>query len=99
MRFLLLLLLAPLLAGADTPAVNRAWLAGDSGPADALWKRLTDQGVEAVGAACAERGVAAGHPDGGRDRGEEALGTAHAERDDDEAGGEPEPRREARQPH
>lgn len=37
-----------LLAGADTPAVNRAWLAGDSAPADALWKRLADQGVEAL---------------------------------------------------
>lgn len=34
-----------LLAGADTPAVNRALAAGDRAASDALWQRLEDQGV------------------------------------------------------
>lgn len=35
-----------LLAGADTPGVNRAHAAGDHGPAEILWKRLEEQGVD-----------------------------------------------------
>lgn len=37
-----------LLDAADTPAVNRALAAGDTGPRDALWERLADQGVAAL---------------------------------------------------
>lgn len=37
-----------LLAAADTPAVNRAWAGGDTGPGRALWSRLADQGVAAL---------------------------------------------------
>lgn len=35
-----------MLAASDTPAVNRAWADGDTAPADALWKRLEQQGVD-----------------------------------------------------
>lgn len=38
-----------LLASADTPAVIRAWAAGDSGPGRKLWRRLADAGVLALG--------------------------------------------------
>jgi alkylation response protein AidB-like acyl-CoA dehydrogenase len=37
--------LESLLATSDTPAVARAWAAGDAGPGRALWKRLADQGL------------------------------------------------------
>jgi alkylation response protein AidB-like acyl-CoA dehydrogenase len=40
--------LGDLLAKADTVAVARAWADGDSGPGLALWKRLADQGVNAL---------------------------------------------------
>lgn len=38
-----------LLAGADVPATNRAWAVGDTGPGLALWRRLADLGVTALG--------------------------------------------------
>ncbi|WP_010070402.1 acyl-CoA dehydrogenase family protein, partial [Streptomyces filamentosus] len=37
-----------LLTAADTPAVLRAWAAGDHGPGRALWGRLGDAGVFAL---------------------------------------------------
>ena len=37
-----------LLAGADTPAVARAWADGDHEPGLGLWKRLADQGVTSL---------------------------------------------------
>ncbi|WP_098897958.1 acyl-CoA dehydrogenase family protein [Streptomyces sp. st77] len=37
-----------LLTAADTPAVLRAWAAGDHGPGRALWGRLADAGVFAL---------------------------------------------------
>ena len=40
--------LGDLLAKADTVAVARAWADGDSGPGLALWKRLAEQGVNAL---------------------------------------------------
>ncbi|MCW2497026.1 acyl-CoA dehydrogenase family protein [Jatrophihabitans sp.] len=41
--------LGDLLAKADTPATVRAWAAGDYGRGRALWGRLADQGVLALG--------------------------------------------------
>ena len=35
-------------AGADTPAVARAWAAGDHAPGLALWRRLADQEVTSL---------------------------------------------------
>lgn len=40
--------LGDLLAKADTVAVARAWAQGDTGPGLGLWKRLADQGVNAL---------------------------------------------------
>ena len=40
--------LRDLLAGADTPAVVRAWAAGDTAPGRKLWTRLADLGVTAL---------------------------------------------------
>jgi alkylation response protein AidB-like acyl-CoA dehydrogenase len=40
--------LGDLLAKADTVAAARAWADGDSGPGLALWKRLAEQGVNAL---------------------------------------------------
>lgn len=37
-----------LLGAADTTAANRARAAGDDGPAEALWARLAEQGVESL---------------------------------------------------
>ena len=41
--------LGDLLAKADTPAVGRAWAGGDPARGTALWRRLADQGVLALG--------------------------------------------------
>ncbi|MGW2789023.1 acyl-CoA dehydrogenase family protein [Streptomyces sp. NPDC001251] len=38
-----------MLSAADTPAAIRAWAAGDAGPGRALWSRLADAGVFALG--------------------------------------------------
>ncbi|OCC12333.1 acyl-CoA dehydrogenase family protein [Streptomyces sp. PTY087I2] len=46
-----------LLAAADTPAVLRAWAAGDHGPGRALWGRLADAGVFALAVPEAYGGV------------------------------------------
>jgi alkylation response protein AidB-like acyl-CoA dehydrogenase len=40
--------LGDLLAKADTVAIARAWAEGDTGPGLGLWKRLADQGVNAL---------------------------------------------------
>jgi len=40
--------LGDLLAKADTVAAARAWAEGDTGPGLAIWKRLADQGVNAL---------------------------------------------------
>jgi alkylation response protein AidB-like acyl-CoA dehydrogenase len=40
--------LGDLLARADTVSVARAWAQGDTGPGLGLWKRLADQGVNAL---------------------------------------------------
>ena len=40
--------LSEMLARAGTPAVARAWAAGDHAPGRALWRRLADQGVCAL---------------------------------------------------
>ncbi|NED26566.1 acyl-CoA dehydrogenase, partial [Streptomyces anulatus] len=37
-----------MLTAADTPAVLRAWAAGDHAPGRALWGRLADAGVFAL---------------------------------------------------
>ncbi|MFE0096671.1 acyl-CoA dehydrogenase family protein, partial [Streptomyces sp. NPDC059015] len=37
-----------LLSAADTPAVARAWAAGDAAPGRALWTRIADSGVPAL---------------------------------------------------
>jgi len=47
-----------MLGDADTPAVARAWAAGDHGPGLALWRRLADLGV--TGLAVPERFEGAG---------------------------------------
>ncbi|MFC9176067.1 acyl-CoA dehydrogenase family protein [Streptomyces sp. NPDC057107] len=46
-----------LLTAADTPAVVRAWAAGDHGPGLALWRRLADAGVFALAVPEAYGGV------------------------------------------
>ncbi|MGQ4731455.1 acyl-CoA dehydrogenase family protein [Streptomyces sp. Ju416(a)] len=46
-----------LLTAADTPAVLRAWAAGDHGPGRALWGRLADAGVFALAVPEAYGGV------------------------------------------
>ncbi|GGP42900.1 acyl-CoA dehydrogenase family protein [Streptomyces sindenensis] len=46
-----------LLTAADTPAVLRAWAAGDRGPGRALWGRLADSGVFALAVPEAYGGV------------------------------------------
>ncbi|MGW3303085.1 acyl-CoA dehydrogenase family protein [Streptomyces rubiginosohelvolus] len=46
-----------LLRAADTPAALRAWAAGDHGPGRALWGRLADAGVFALGVPEAYGGV------------------------------------------
>ncbi|MFE3663782.1 acyl-CoA dehydrogenase family protein [Streptomyces sp. NPDC059164] len=46
-----------LLTAADTPAVLRAWAAGDHGPGRALWGRLGDAGVFALAVPGAYGGV------------------------------------------
>ncbi|MEU9676591.1 acyl-CoA dehydrogenase family protein [Streptomyces parvus] len=46
-----------LLTAADTPAVLRAWAAGDRGPGRALWGRLADAGVFALAVPEAYGGV------------------------------------------
>ncbi len=46
-----------LLKAADTPAVLRAWAAGDHGPGRALWGRLADAGVFALAVPEAYGGV------------------------------------------
>ncbi|SBU88486.1 hypothetical protein YW5DRAFT_00230 [Streptomyces sp. Ncost-T6T-1] len=46
-----------LLTAADTPAVLRAWAAGDHGPGRALWRRLADAGVFALAVPEAYGGV------------------------------------------
>lgn len=43
--------LSDLLEKSDTVAVARAWAAGDTAPGLALWKRLADQGVNALAVA------------------------------------------------
>jgi alkylation response protein AidB-like acyl-CoA dehydrogenase len=53
--------LRELLAGADVPAVARAWSAGDYGPGRKLWRRLADTGVTALGLA-PEHGGFGAHP-------------------------------------
>ena len=40
---------AALLAAADTAGVARSWAAGDTEPGRALWRKLADQGVLALG--------------------------------------------------
>jgi alkylation response protein AidB-like acyl-CoA dehydrogenase len=42
--------LGELLADADTPAIARAWAAGDPAPGRKLWTRLAEQGVLSLGA-------------------------------------------------
>ncbi|WP_146065370.1 acyl-CoA dehydrogenase family protein, partial [Streptomyces sp. B226SN101] len=46
-----------LLTAADTPAVLRAWAAGDHGPGRALWGRLADAGVFALAVPEADGGL------------------------------------------
>ncbi|WP_030257701.1 acyl-CoA dehydrogenase family protein [Streptomyces violens] len=46
-----------LLTAADTPAVSRAWAAGDTGPGRRLWSRLADLGVFALAVPEAYEGV------------------------------------------
>ncbi|MBZ4018374.1 acyl-CoA dehydrogenase family protein [Streptomyces purpurogeneiscleroticus] len=46
-----------LLTAADTPAVSRAWAAGDTGPGRRLWTRLADLGVFALAVPEAYEGV------------------------------------------
>ncbi len=40
--------LESLLRGSHTPAISRAWAAGDTAPGLALWSRLVDQGVTSL---------------------------------------------------
>ncbi|WFB11076.1 acyl-CoA dehydrogenase family protein [Streptomyces sp. LX-29] len=46
-----------MLSAADTPAVARAWAAGEHGPGRALWTRLSDAGVFALAVPEAYEGV------------------------------------------
>ncbi|TVL89534.1 acyl-CoA dehydrogenase family protein [Streptomyces sp. SAJ15] len=46
-----------MLSAADTPAVARAWAAGEHGPGRALWTRLADAGVFALAVPEAYEGV------------------------------------------